>query len=105
MFFLLGAVIGSIFTSEQSVTGAANLVIVPLGFISGSFIPLTGMPDWVHVAVSWSPLYQLNVALNATLSEGRGVDAVLVPTAIIAIAGVVLFAIASRTFHWVGRNE
>ncbi len=97
-FCALGLMIGS----RANASGApalVNLIYLPMAFLSGLWMPLTLMPDFIaRIAPVW-PAYHLAQLALATI--GRGDGSVLFPH-VVALLGftAICFAVARR---WLAR--
>lgn len=98
-FFLLGGILGMFLNSEQAVSSVLNLVLLPLGFLSGCFIPLAMLPDGLVAISQWTPLTAQTQALVATLSGAGGATELLRPAIVVAATAVVAAAVVSAVFR------
>jgi len=96
----LGLLIGSTTKTEESAGGLAQLLVLPMSFLSGSFFSLDSAPDWVQVVSYAMPLRYLVTGSEAVLSRGGGLVDVL-PTmgGMLAFTAVVT-ALTLRFFKW-----
>jgi ABC-2 type transport system permease protein len=96
----LGLLIGSVTKTEESAGGLAQLLVLPMSFLSGSFFSLDGAPDWLQVISYLMPLRYLVTGSEDVLSRGGGVVDVL-PTmgGMLAFTAVVT-ALTLRFFKW-----
>jgi ABC-2 type transport system permease protein len=62
----LGAVLGSMFDSAQSL-GYVTLLMMGLLVISGVFYPITALPEWLQWAGQAFPVYWLGLGLRSAL--------------------------------------
>lgn len=53
---MLSTTIALFVLKEESLTAAASLLTMPLIFLSGMFIPLELVPDWVETVATFNPL-------------------------------------------------
>jgi ABC-2 type transport system permease protein len=84
----------------EGVSGLMNLVMVPMWIFSGIFFSTERFPAAMQPFVQALPLTALNDALRAVMLDGAGVAGVLADVAILAVWGIVSFAIALRIFRW-----
>lgn len=99
-FFAIGMLVGAFTKTEESAAGAANLIILPMAFLSGAFFPIDQTPDWLQKVSMVFPMRHLNDGLSAVLVRGQGVEALLVPAAILVGFAAVVGFIATRVFRW-----
>lgn len=62
-FFAIGAVIGFLASSEQAVSAGLNLILLPVAFLSGCFIPLSSLSPVVGEIMQFTPLAALTTGL------------------------------------------
>ncbi|MEU2058156.1 ABC transporter permease [Streptomyces bungoensis] len=96
----LGLLIGSVTRTEESAGGLAQLLVLPMSFLSGSFFSLDGAPQWVRAVSYMMPLRYLVKGSEAVLSRGGGLAEAL-PTmgGMLAFTAVVT-ALTLRFFRW-----
>jgi ABC-2 type transport system permease protein len=99
-FMSIGLLIGSWAKTEEAANGLAQLIVLPMAFLSGSFFPLETAPGWVRAVSDYLPLKHLAEAMQAVMSRGESWGAALP-----VMGGLVLFAavvtlVASRLFRW-----
>jgi ABC-2 type transport system permease protein len=103
-FLAAGVLIGTFADTSEAVAAISNFVMVPMAFLSGSFLPLQTMPDYLEKASRLLPLRYLNDGVQAGFTGHGGIDQVW--TACLALAGFALVAVlvALRTFRWSNRT-
>ncbi len=99
-FIALGYVIASFATTEESANGMTSVVQFPLMFLSGTFFPIDGMPDFLQTIARVLPLTYLSDALRQVMVDGTPFAPLWVCFAVLAGFLVVCFAIAARFFRW-----
>lgn len=99
-FMALGLLVGAISKTMDAASALANIFVLPMAFLSGSFFPLDGAPPWLNVVSHLLPLRYLNDGMLAVLVRGEGPSAVLLPIAILLGFAAVVIAIAGRLFRW-----
>ncbi|WP_344531872.1 ABC transporter permease [Streptomyces albiaxialis] len=99
-FMSIGLLVGSWAKSEEAANGLAQIIILPMAFLSGAFFPLDAAPSWVRTVSEFLPLKHLSQAMQDVLSRGEGWGAALpVMGGLLLFAAVVSF-LASRLFRW-----
>ncbi|MGH3311969.1 MAG: ABC transporter permease [Streptomyces sp.] len=102
-FLTIGVVIGSVADTPEAVAAIANCLMVPMAFLSGSFLPIDMLPSWLQTMSRILPLRYLNDAAAAALT-GRGDMGDIVMGCGGLIAFTVIFgAVALKTFRWSNR--
>ncbi|PID97395.1 MAG: ABC transporter [Actinomycetales bacterium] len=99
-FFALGAVIGSVMNTAESVAAVSNVVMLPMAFLSGSFFPLDMMPGWLQQVAQVFPLYYLNDGVGHALDGTGSISDLLVSLGGLGGFGVVFAAVAVKVFRW-----
>ncbi|HYB76352.1 MAG TPA: ABC transporter permease [Nitrososphaerales archaeon] len=76
-----------------------NLVTFPMMFLSGTFYPVSMMPNWLQSIAHIFPLYYLIDGLTSVMTAGDSTGGLgdLAATFVIA---VVVFVLAIRLFRW-----
>ncbi|MBK1786055.1 ABC transporter permease [Prauserella cavernicola] len=99
-FFSIGMLVGAFCKTEEAASGVANLITLPMAFLSGAFLPLDNIPPWLQT-VSWAfPMRHLNEGMLDVMVRGQGVDALLVPAMVLIAFTAVVGFIAAKVFRW-----
>ncbi|HVK22057.1 MAG TPA: ABC transporter permease [Actinokineospora sp.] len=99
-FFAIGMLIGAFTKTEEAATGAANIVVLPMAFLSGTFFPIDAAPPWLQTVSKIFPLRHMNDGMMDFLVRGKSVTAMLVPCAVLIGFTLVVGFIASKVFTW-----
>lgn len=99
-FMSIGLLIGSWAKTEEAANGLAQVVVLPMAFLSGSFFPLDSAPGWVRAVSDYLPLTHLAEAMQSVLTRGEGWGAALPVMGGLLLFAAVLTLIASRIFRW-----
>ena len=99
-FMSIGLLVGSFAKTQQAATAIANLVILPMAFLGGAFIPLDFAPNWLRDASYAMPLRYLVTGMQDVMARGEGPAAALPAIGILLALTVVLTLIAVRVFRW-----
>ena len=99
-FFAIGMLVGAFCKTEEAATGAANIVVLPMAFLSGTFFPIDQAPPWMRTVSEIFPLRHMNDGIMDALVRGRGADAIVVPCAVLAGFVLVVGLIAAKVFQW-----
>ena len=99
-FMSIGLLVGSFAKTQQSATAIANLIILPMAFLGGAFIPLDFAPSWLVTTSYVMPLRYLVTGMQDVMARGEGPAAALPALGILAALTVVLTTIAVRVFRW-----
>jgi ABC-2 type transport system permease protein len=99
-FFSIGMLVGAFAKTEEAATGAANIVVLPMAFLSGTFFPIDAAPRWLQTVSKIFPLRHMNDGMMDFLVRGKSATALLVPCAVLLGFTLVVGFMASRVFQW-----
>jgi len=99
-FLSIGLLAGSITKTEQAATALANLVILPMAFLGGAFVPLAFAPAWIQKVSYVMPLRYLVTGVQDVMARGEGPSAAVLPIAVLLGIAAVLTLVAVRLFRW-----
>ena len=99
-FMSIGLLVGSFAKTQQAATAIANLIILPMAFLGGAFIPLDFAPPWLRDASYVMPLRYLVTGMQDVMARGEGPGAALPAIGILVALTVVLTTVAVRVFRW-----
>jgi ABC-2 type transport system permease protein len=100
VFLAMGFGIAGWAKNENQAAPVANLVALPMMFLSGSFFPREAMPEFLQEVTRFLPLTYLNDALRAVINDGAGLDVIGTDVIGLAVWAVISFVIATRLFKW-----
>jgi ABC-2 type transport system permease protein len=99
-FMAIGLLVGSFAKSQQAATAVANLIILPMAFLGGAFIPLDYAPSWIRDVSYAMPLRYLVTGMQDVMARGEGPASALPAIGILIGLAVVFIAISVRVFRW-----
>lgn len=99
-FMAIGLLIGCFTKTAEGGSAIANLIILPMSFLGGAFVPIDSAPGWIKTLSQFLPLGWLVKGLTAVMARGQGASAAFVPILELLALAVVLTAIGSRFFRW-----
>lgn len=99
-FMAIGLLAGAICKTSEGASGFANFIVLPMAFLSGSFIPLDVAPSWIQTVSKALPLRYLNEGMLDTMVRGEGPAAALAPMGVLLGFALVIGFIATRAFQW-----
>ncbi len=92
-FMMLVASLGK---TEQTASGAAWAMLMPLSMIGGAMVPTFVMPAWVQSVSFISPIRWTMLAIEGGVWRNFSLGEMVVPCAILISVGVACFAIGTR---------
>lgn len=99
-FMAIGLLAGAVAKTTEGAVNMANFIVLPMAFLSGSFFPLEGAPDWLQGVSQVLPLRHLNDGMLDVMVRDQPWTAALVPMGILAAFAVVVTLLAARLFRW-----
>ncbi|MGH9270621.1 MAG: ABC transporter permease [Ilumatobacteraceae bacterium] len=100
-FAAMGMAVAGLTKTAQSASAIANVIILPMAFISDVFIPLEDAPRWLAVVGDVLPLKPFARSFQDTLNPNVGAPAIDVGRlAVVAAWGVLGMVVALRWFKW-----
>ena len=99
-FLAIGLFVGAVAKTQEGGSGLANLITLPMAFLSGAFIPLEAAPAWLGTIGKLLPLTYLVEGLKDVMVRGEGPQAALLPMGILLAFAAVVTLIATRFFRW-----
>jgi ABC-2 type transport system permease protein len=100
IFLAIGFSIAGWAKNEDQAAPVANLVSLPMTFLSGVFFSRDAMPDFLRTVTDYLPLTYLNHALRSVVNDGAGVGAIGGDLLGMAVWAVIAFLLAVRLFRW-----
>jgi ABC-2 type transport system permease protein len=98
-FFALGYSVSGLIKSSRSVIIVGNVILYPMMFFSGTFMPMEIMPAGVQVAAKFNPMTHAVSLLRELWFGGEWRSQITAVIVLLSIA-VVGFIIAALTFRW-----
>ncbi|MDO9070631.1 MAG: ABC transporter permease [Deltaproteobacteria bacterium] len=98
-FVGIGMILTRFVQEAQSATAAANAIVFPMMFLSGSFFPIEMMPGFLQTFARLLPLYYVNEGLRASMIFSDHMAA-LRYAAIIGVFAAVVFALGITATKW-----
>ena len=99
-FMAIGLLAGAVAKSTEGAVNMANFIVLPMSFLSGSFFPLDGSPQWLQVLSKALPLRWLNDGMLDVMVRGEPATAVWLPLLVLAGFAVAVTVLAARLFRW-----
>ncbi len=99
-FMALGLLAGAVSKTVEGATSLANIFVLPMAFLSGSFFPLDNAPGWLDTVSHLLPLRHLNDGMLDVMVRGKGPSAALLPMGILLGFTAAILLLASRFFSW-----
>ena len=100
IFLALGFGIAGWAKNEDQAAPVANLVSLPMMFLSGVFFPRDAMPEFLAAITAFLPLTYVIEALRAIVNEGATLMSLGPQMLGMAVWVVISFVIALRLFRW-----
>lgn len=99
-FVSIGFLIASLAKTTETASGIANVLFLPMVFVSGAFFPVDALPKFLLPLVKVLPLVYLLDGLRAIYIDGKGLNEVIFDLVILGVWIVICFAISVKKFKW-----
>jgi ABC-2 type transport system permease protein len=100
MFFAsLGMLVGTISKSTETASVIGNVITFPMMFLSGTFFPITLMPQYLQYFAHVLPLFYIIDGLNGVMIYNNYTQ-VTIDLIVVAVITIVAFVAAARLFKW-----
>lgn len=100
VFMGFGFVVSGIAKNESTIPPIANIVTLPQFLLAGTFFSIDVFPEWLQPFCRILPLTYLNDALRKIAFEGLHIWNVGLELGVLAIWGIVIYAVAVKLFRW-----
>jgi ABC-2 type transport system permease protein len=87
-------------STTEAAPPATNLMVLPLYFISGVFVPESQIPRFLHDIAVVFPIYHLSRAVRLPFVHAHGAAVAGSDLLVLAAWGLAALLIAARTFEW-----
>ena len=99
-FMSIGLLVGSLVKTEEAASGAVNLIVLPMSFLSGVFFEPGALPGWLQ-ALSWTfPLKHMSAGMLDVLIREPEAGQVALHLGVLAGTTLLLGGLAARFFTW-----
>lgn len=99
-FLSLGLLAGAFTKTAEAASAVANLIVLPMAFLSGAFFPLEGAPGWLQTISKALPLRHLIDGMLTVMVRGQPPASVLPQLAILLGFAAVTSVVAAAVFRW-----
>lgn len=99
LFCSLGMLVGTLSKSVETASVIGNVITFPMMFLSGTFFPLSIMPDYLRTIAHVLPLYYVIDGLNNVMVYGNYSLAIM-DIIVVAAITVIFFVAAAKLFKW-----
>jgi ABC-2 type transport system permease protein len=99
-FLSIGLLAGAWAKTAEAASAVANLIVLPMAFLSGSFFPLDNAPDWLQQVSKVLPLRHMVTAMQDVMVRGKSAASVLPEIGLLLGISVVVALIAGKLFRW-----
>jgi ABC-2 type transport system permease protein len=100
IFMGFGFIISSVAKNQNVIPIYANLFMFPQYFLSGTFFPITALPQGMQRIIRFLPLTALNDAMRKVSFEGLHLTQVGPELLVLLLWCLLIYAIAIKVFKW-----
>ncbi len=99
LFASLGMLVGTVAKEPETAGVVGNIVTFPMMFLSGTFFPISIMPQYLQMIAHVLPLFYVIEGLNNVMVYGN-ISRALVDMGVVVVVTIVIFVAAVRVFKW-----
>lgn len=99
LFASMGMLVGTVTKSVESASVLGNIITFPMMFLSGTFFPISTMPEYLRTFAHVLPLYYIVEGLNNVMVYSN-IEGALIDIAVTTAMTVVVFVAAAKVFKW-----
>jgi ABC-2 type transport system permease protein len=99
LFASLGMLVGTVTKNPETAGVIGNIVTFPMMFLSGTFFPISTMPQYLQSLAHVLPLFYIIEGLNNVMVYANYMGAII-DLAVVAVITAVIFVLAVRLFKW-----
>ena len=99
LFAALGMLVGTVTKNPETAGVIGNIVTFPMMFLSGTFFPISTMPQYLQTLAHVLPLFYIIEGLNNVMVFGN-VTGALIDFAVVAVITAVIVGLAVKLFKW-----
>jgi ABC-2 type transport system permease protein len=99
-FLSIGLLAGAAAKTPEAASAIANLIVLPMAFLSGAFFPLENAPGWLQSLSNLLPMKHLVSSMQDVMVRGQGPASTLPAIGILLGFTVVITGISALLFKW-----
>jgi len=99
-FLAIGLLAGAAAKTPEAASAIANLIVLPMAFLSGAFFPLDNSPGWLQSVSNLLPMKHLVASMQDVMVRGQGPASTLPAIGILLGFTVVVTGISALLFKW-----
>jgi len=99
LFAAIGMLVGTVSKNPETAGVVGNIVTFPMMFLSGTFFPISIMPDYLQTIAHVLPLFYVIEGLNNVMVYDN-VAGAMIDIAVVAVLTAVFFIAAVMLFKW-----
>jgi len=99
-FMSIGLLAGAASKTSEAASAIANLIVLPMAFLSGAFFPLDGAPGWLRTVSNLLPMKHLVTSMQNVMVRGQGPGSTLPAIGILLGFTVVVTGVSALLFKW-----
>ncbi len=95
-----GSLVGGWAQNEQQAQPILNLVTFPMMFLSGVFIPVHQMPEFLQNFAKFIPLSSIVDGFRMIVAQGFDFSQLIYQISILLVTTIIIYALAIKAFRW-----
>ena len=100
VFMGFGFIVSGLAKNENTIPPIANIITLPQFLLAGTFFSIEAFPYWLQPLCRVLPLTHFNNAMRKIAFEGAHITDCGFEIAVLAIWGVIVYAVAVKVFKW-----
>lgn len=100
VFMGFGFIVSGLAKSESTIPPLANIITLPQFLLAGTFFSIEAFPSWLQPLCKILPLTHFNTAMRNIAFEGASLVSCWKEIGVLMIWGIIVYAIAVKTFKW-----
>jgi ABC-2 type transport system permease protein len=99
LFCSLGMLVATLSKTTETASVIGNVITFPMMFLSGTFFPISSMPQYLQTFAHILPLFYVVEGLNNVMVYGNYSGA-LIDIGVVAVITLIIFVAAAKFFKW-----
>jgi ABC-2 type transport system permease protein len=99
LFASMGMLVGTLTKTPDTASVIGNVITFPMMFLSGTFFPMSLMPQYLQTIAHVLPLFYIIEGLNAVMVYANYAQ-VMIDLAVVTVITAIIFVAAAKVFKW-----
>jgi ABC-2 type transport system permease protein len=99
LFASMGMLVGTLTKTPDTASVIGNVITFPMMFLSGTFFPMSLMPQYLQTIAHVLPLFYIIEGLNGVMVYANYAQ-VMIDLAVVTVITAIIFVAAAKVFRW-----